>query len=57
MMENSNIPTQRFGVKDRSDIKFLEGKADIAVMGTRALQLMEARGIAAVGDFIRELRR
>jgi tryptophan synthase alpha chain len=46
-----------FGVKDRSDIKFLEGKADIAVMGTRALQLMEARGIAAVGDFIRELRR
>jgi tryptophan synthase alpha chain len=46
-----------FGVRDRSDIKFLEGKADIAVIGTRALQLMEAGGVDAVGDFIRELQR
>jgi tryptophan synthase alpha chain len=46
-----------FGVKYRSDIKFLEGKADIAVIGTQALRLMEDRGVAAVGDFIRELQR
>lgn len=46
-----------FGVKDRSDIKFLEGKADIAVIGTQALRLMEDGGVDAVGNFIRELQR
>jgi len=46
-----------FGVKDRSDIKFLEGKADIAVIGTQALRLMEAGGVDAVGNLIRELQR
>jgi tryptophan synthase alpha chain len=45
-----------FGVKDKSDIKFLQGKADIAVIGTQALRLFEDRGIAAVGEFIRELQ-
>ena len=44
-----------FGVKDRSDIKFLEGKADIAVIGTQALRLLEDQGIAALGDFISDL--
>lgn len=46
-----------FGVKDRSDIKFLEGKADIAVIGTQVLRLMEDGGVDAAGDFIRELQR
>ncbi|WP_372679787.1 tryptophan synthase subunit alpha [Desulfosarcina sp.] len=41
-----------FGVKDKSDIKFLEGKADIAVIGTQALRLVEDLGVAALGDFI-----
>jgi tryptophan synthase alpha chain len=45
-----------FGVKDKSDIKFLEGKADIAVMGTQALRLMKEHGIAALGDYIRDLQ-
>ncbi|MBR9987542.1 MAG: tryptophan synthase subunit alpha [Desulfosarcina sp.] len=45
-----------FGVQDRSDIKFLEGKADIAVIGTQALRLVEDQGVAALGDFIRDLR-
>jgi tryptophan synthase alpha chain len=45
-----------FGVKDKSDIKFLQGKADIAVIGTQALRLMVDRGIAAVGEFIRDLQ-
>ena len=46
-----------FGVKDRSDIDFLKGKADIAVVGTQALRIMEAKGIAAVGEFIHGLQR
>ena len=46
-----------FGVKDRDDIKFLEGKADIAVIGTQALRLMESDGIGALGPFIRSLQR
>jgi tryptophan synthase alpha chain len=45
-----------FGVKDKSDIDFLEGKVDIAVIGTRVLRLVEEDGVAAVGDFIRGLR-
>lgn len=45
-----------FGVKDKADVKFLEGKADIAVIGTQALRLVEEQGIAALGNFIRSLR-
>ncbi len=45
-----------FGVKDRTDIDFLKGKADIAVIGTQTIRLMEQRGVAAVGDFIAGLR-
>ncbi len=45
-----------FGVKDESDIAFLRGKADIAVIGTQALRLVEEKGIAALGNFIRDLQ-
>ena len=45
-----------FGIKEKSDIDFLKGKADIAVMGSQTIRLMEQQGIAAVGDFIRGLR-
>ena len=45
-----------FGVKDRDDIKFLEGKADIAVIGTQAIRLFEREGIEALGPFIRGLQ-
>ncbi len=45
-----------FGVKDRADIEFLTGKADIAVIGTQTIRIMEEKGVAAVGDFIRGLR-
>ncbi len=45
-----------FGVKDRDDIEYLEGKADIAVIGTQALRLIETQGIDALGDFIRGLQ-
>lgn len=45
-----------FGVKARSDIKFLEGKADIAIIGTQALRLVETQGIDALGPFIQDLQ-
>ena len=45
-----------FGVKDKSDIKFLRGKADIAVIGSQALRLVEDQGITALGNFIRYLQ-
>jgi len=44
-----------FGLKEKADIDFLKGKADIAVIGTQSIRIMEGRGISAVGDFIRSL--
>jgi tryptophan synthase alpha chain len=45
-----------FGVKDKADVDFLTGKVDIAVIGTQTIRLVEEKGVAAVGDFIRSLR-
>jgi tryptophan synthase alpha chain len=45
-----------FGVKDREDVDFLRGKADIAVIGTQTIRLMERDGVGAVGSFIKGLR-
>lgn len=45
-----------FGVKDKSDIGFLTGKTDIAVIGTQTIRIVEEQGIEAVGNFIRQLR-
>ena len=45
-----------FGIKEKSDIDFLKGKADIAVIGSQTIRVMEAEGLEAVGDFIRGLR-
>jgi tryptophan synthase alpha chain len=45
-----------FGVKDRTDVDFLKGKVDIAVIGTQTIRLIEESGIGAVGDFIAGLR-
>jgi tryptophan synthase alpha chain len=44
-----------FGVKEKAHIDFLKGKADIAVIGSQTIRVMEQKGIAAVGDFIRSL--
>jgi tryptophan synthase alpha chain len=45
-----------FGVKDKSDIAFLTGKADIAVIGTQTIRIVEQQGVDAVGEFINGLR-
>jgi tryptophan synthase alpha chain len=41
-----------FGVKDKNDIDFLRGKADIAVIGTQTIRVMEEQGVQGVREFI-----
>ena len=45
-----------FGVKQKSDVAYLTGKADIAVIGTQTIRLLEQGGIDAVKKFILGLR-
>ena len=45
-----------FGVKDRQDVDFLRGRADLAVIGTQTIRVMEEQGVAGVKAFIRGLR-
>lgn len=45
-----------FGVKEKADIDYLRGKADIAVIGTQMIRLVESEGAGAVEGFIRNLR-
>ena len=44
-----------FGVKDRSDMEYLKGKVDIAVVGTESIRRMAQGGVHAIGPFIKEL--
>jgi tryptophan synthase alpha chain len=44
-----------FGVKDKADFDFLKGKADVAVIGSQTIRLIEKEGVAAVEKFIREI--
>ena len=44
-----------FGVKDRADIAYLTGKADIAVIGSQTIRIVEEKGVDATGEFIRSL--
>jgi len=44
-----------FGIKEKAHIDFLKGKADIAVIGTQIIRIMEKEGVASIGDFIRSL--
>ncbi len=45
-----------FGVKERADVDFLKGKADIAVIGSETIRLVDTAGVDAVGEFINSLR-
>lgn len=44
-----------FGVKDANDVAFLTGKADIAVIGTQTIRILDEEGIGGVAPFIRDL--
>ncbi len=53
----TNLPLAvGFGVKDRRDVDFLRGRADIAVIGSQTIRLVDEHGPGAVGDFIAGLR-
>jgi tryptophan synthase alpha chain len=45
-----------FGVKERADVDFLRGKADIAVVGSETLRVLEKDGVAGVGRMLASLR-
>lgn len=45
-----------FGVKHPSDVDFLRGKADIAVVGSETLRVLDEQGVAAVLPFLTNLR-
>ncbi|HKQ71226.1 MAG TPA: tryptophan synthase subunit alpha [Polyangiaceae bacterium] len=45
-----------FGVKEKSDADFLRGKADIAVVGSETLRVLDTQGIARVRPFLESLR-
>jgi len=45
-----------FGVKKRGDVKYLTGKADIAVVGSQTIHLVDEKGVDHVGDFIKSLK-
>jgi tryptophan synthase alpha chain len=53
----TNLPLAvGFGVKDRQDVDFLRGKADIAVIGSQTIRIVDQFGTVAVKDFIAGLR-
>jgi tryptophan synthase alpha chain len=45
-----------FGVKEKQDVDFLKGKADIAVVGSQTIRLVDQEGVGAVSKFIKSLR-
>ena len=45
-----------FGIKEKADIDFLKGKADIAIIGTQTIKVVEQEGVSSVGAFIKGLR-
>ena len=44
-----------FGVKSREDIAFIRGRADIAVVGSETIRVLDRDGIAGVKPFIESL--
>lgn len=45
-----------FGVKNSSDIEFLKHKAEIAVIGSETIRIVEDQGVGAVRSFVESLR-
>ena len=53
----TNLPLAvGFGIRDKEDVKAITGVADIAVIGSRTIQLVDEKGPEAVGPFISSLR-
>jgi tryptophan synthase alpha chain len=45
-----------FGLKSKADVQFIAGKAEIAVVGSQVLTLLDEGGVAAVAEFLTGLR-
>lgn len=45
-----------FGVKSKTDVDFLIGKVDIAVIGSKLIELHETEGAQALGPFLKSIR-
>lgn len=55
--ESTDLPLAvGFGVKSKEDVDFLKGRADIAVVGSQTIKLMDEKGMSVVEDFIKGLR-
>lgn len=55
--ESTNLPLALgFGVQEKSDMDFLKGKVDIAVIGSQTIRLIDREGVGAVEGFIKNLR-
>lgn len=53
---NTSLPLALgFGVKNRQDVRALVGQADIAVVGSETIRIIDEQGIEAVGPFIASL--
>lgn len=53
----SNVPIALgFGVQSPEDVQFLVGKADIAVIGSKMIQLQQTEGVEAAEQFLKEVR-
>jgi tryptophan synthase alpha chain len=51
--QSTNLPLAvGFGISSREDVALLTGKADMAVIGTATIKLVNAQGPEAVGPFI-----
>jgi tryptophan synthase alpha chain len=44
-----------FGVREPADVAFLRGKADVAIVGSETIRVLERSGVAGVGQFLRTL--
>ncbi len=54
---NTDLPLAvGFGISQKEDVDYLVGKADIAVIGTKTIKLVEEQGVDSVGPFIAGLR-
>lgn len=52
----TNLPLAvGFGVKEKADVNYLKGRADIAVIGSQTIRIVEEKGAVAAGDFIRSI--
>lgn len=45
-----------FGIRNKDDVAAITGKADMAVIGSETIRLVDEKGAEAVGPFIRGLR-